>query len=421
MSNADARVGYPVRGSPPVIFPSGLRALNHSRFRLYFAGQVLSQVGTWMQSVAQSWLVLQLTGSPLRLGLISTLQFAPMLLFSVFSGAVADRAPKRRLLLATQSVLAGQALALAVLVGSGHIRYWHVAVLACLLGLVNTLDNPSRQSFVSELVGKADVVNAVALSSAGFNSARIVGPAAAGLLIARFGIAPAFLLNGLSFLFVIAALLRLRVHDERRRPAVASMLTEMREGVVYALRTPRLRLALGVLLVVSVFVFNFGVYVPLLARNVLHQSAEGFGFLMAAVGVGAVAGALTVGGIRRANPPLSLVFTAATLACTGVLALAFVRRFGAALPALFLVGFFAIVVTASCNTTLQINAPDELRGRVMSLYTLVFGGSVPLGALLVGFISQHWGVPTAFLVMGATGLAGTAAIVIGWRAGRRRH
>ncbi len=400
-------------------FPSGLRALNHPKFRLYFTGQVLSQVGTWMQSVAQSWLVLQLTGSPLRLGLISTLQFAPMLVFSVFSGAVADRMPKRRLLLATQSVLAGQALALAVLVWSGHVQYWHVAVLACLLGFVNTLDNPARQSLVSELVGRKDVVNAVALSSAGFNSARIVGPAMAGLLIARFGIAPAFLLNGLSFLFVITALVMLRVHTETRRARSTSMLAEMREGVAYALRTPRLRLALGVLLVVSVFVFNFGVYVPLLARNVLHQDADGFGFLMAALGVGAVSGALTIGGIRRSQPPLPLTFTAAVLACMGILALAFVRRFWVAVPALFLVGFFAIVVTASCNTTLQINAPDDLRGRVMSLYSLVFGGSVPLGALLVGFISQHWGVPTAFLVMGATGLVGTAAIVIGWRARRR--
>jgi predicted MFS family arabinose efflux permease len=402
-----------------VTFPSGLRALNHPKFRLYFTGQVLSQVGTWMQSVAQSWLVLQLTGSPLRLGLISTLQFGPMLVFSLASGAVADRTPKRRLLLATQSILAGQALALASLVWSGHVRYWHVAVLACLLGLVNTLDNPARQSLVSELVAKSDVVNAVALSSAGFNSARIVGPAAAGLLIARFGIAPAFLLNGLSFLFVIVALLRLGAHDERRRPRGESMLVEMREGVAYALHTPRLRLALSVLLVVSVFVFNFGVYVPLLARNVLHQGAEGFGFLMAAVGLGAVAGALTVGAIRRAQPPPSLIFIAAVLACTGILVLAFVGRFGVALPVLFLVGFFAIVVTAGCNTTLQINAPDELRGRVMSLYSLVFGGSVPLGALLVGFISQHWGVRTAFIVMGTTGLCGTAAIVIGWQAGRR--
>lgn len=396
-------------------FPSGLRALNNREYRLYWSGQVLSQVGTWMQSVAQSWLVLQLTGSPLRLGLISTLQFAPMLAFAVFSGAVADRFPKRRLLLTTQSILAGQALTLALLVWTGHIRYWHVAVLAFVLGLVNTLDNPSRQSFVSELVPKRDLVNAVALSSAGFNSARIVGPALAGLLIARFGIAPAFLMNGLSFVFVIGALLMLGARGDARRARPTTMLEEVREGVGYAMRTPRIRLALGVLAVVSVFVFNFGVYVPLLARNVLHQGADGFGFLMASLGVGAVSGALTLGALRTERPPVSLIFTAAALACSGILGLSAVRQFWVAVPALFLVGFVAITVTAGCNTTLQLSAPDELRGRVMSLYTLVFGGSVPLGALLVGFVSEHWGVPTAFVVMGATGLASTLALIATWR------
>ena len=395
--------------------PSGLRALNHAGFRLYFTGQVLSQVGTWMQSVAQSWLVLQLTGSPLRLGLISTLQFAPMLALSIFSGAIADRVPKRRLLIATQSVLAGQALGLAVLVWMGHVQYWHVASLAFVLGLVNALDNPTRQSLVSELVGKADVGNAVALSSAGFNSARIVGPAAAGLLIARVGIASAFLLNGLSFVFVIAALAALRLPEAGRRARATTMRQEVAEGLRYALTTPRIRLALSVLLVVSVFVFNFGVYVPLLARNVLHEEADGFGFLMAALGAGAVTGALALGALRQGRPPLSMTLAAAVLACIGVVSLSLVRQFWAAVPALFVTGFFAVVVTASCNVTLQLTAPDELRGRVMSLYTLVFGGSVPLGALLVGVVSEHWGVPAAFVAMGGTGLAVTTALLVAAR------
>jgi len=396
-------------------FPSGLRALNHPGFRLYFTGQVLSQVGTWMQSVAQSWLVLQLTGSPLRLGLISTLQFAPMLLLSVFSGAVADRLPKRRLLIATQTVLAGQALALAGLVWAGHVQYWHVAALALVLGIVNTLDNPTRQSLVSELVGKGDVGNAVALSSAGFNSARIVGPAVAGLLIARFGIPLAFLLNGVSFVFVIGALLRLRLPEAAPRARTTTMLEDIVEGLRYALLTPRIRLALGVLLVISVFVFNFGVYVPLLARNVLHEEADGFGFLMAALGMGAVSGALTLGALRQARPSLSVTLAAAVVACLGILSLSLVRQFWTAVPALFVTGYFAVLVTASSNATLQLSAPDELRGRVMSLYTLVFGGSVPLGALLVGFVSEHWGVPAAFLGMGAAGLAGTTGLLLAAR------
>ena len=396
-------------------FPSGLRALNHRDYRLYLTGQVLSQVGRWMQSVAQSWLVLQITGSPLQLGLISTLQFTPMLLFAVFSGAIADRFSKRRLLLFTQCVSAAQSFALAGLVWTGVVQYWHVATLALLLGLINTLDNPTRQSFVSELVGREDVSNAVALSSAGFNSARIVGPAIAGLLIARLGIAPAILINGLSFLFVIGALGMVRARDGARPPRTTTMLEEVREGVAYALGAPRIRLALGVLFVMSLFVFNFNVYVPLLARDVLHQEADGFGFLMASVGVGAVSGALTLGAVGRARPSLALTFAAAAVACAGILGMAAVREFWAAVPALFVTGFFAVVVTASCNTTLQLTAPDALRGRVMSLYTLVFGGTVPFGAFLVGLVSEHRGVPVAFLGMGTTGLLSTAALFIVWR------
>jgi MFS family permease len=398
-----------------VTFPRGLRSLNNRDYRLYLSGQVLSQIGRWMQSVAQAWLVLELTGSPLQLGLISTLQFTPMLLFAVFSGAVADRLPKRRLLLFTQSVSTAQSLALAWLVWAGLVQYWHVAVLALLLGFINTLDNPTRQSFVSELVGKDDVGNAVALSSAGFNSARIVGPAIAGVLIARLGIAPAILLNGISFLFVIAALILLRVREAPRRARTTTMLEEVREGIGYALSTPRIRLALGILFVVSLFVFNFNVYVPLLARSVLHQEADGFGFLMASVGLGAVSGALTLGAFGRTRPLLSVTFGAAFVACTGVLGMSVVHAFWAGALALFVTGFFSVVVTASCNTTLQLTAPDAMRGRVMSLYTLVFGGTVPFGSFVVGFVSEHWSVPIAFLAMGATGLVGTAALFMGWR------
>lgn len=396
-------------------FPRGLRSLNHRDYRLYLSGQVLSQVGRWMQSVAQAWLVLELTGSPLQLGLISTLQFTPMLLFAVFSGAVADRFPKRRLLLFTQSVSTAQSLALAALVYAGLVQYWHIAGLALLLGFINTLDNPTRQSFVSELVPKEDVGNAVALSSAGFNSARIVGPAIAGVLIARLGIGPAILLNGISFLFVIGALLLVRERGGARPARTTTMLEEVREGLAYALGTPRIRLALGVLFVVSLFVFNFNVYVPLLAREVLHQGADGFGFLMASVGVGAVSGALALGAFGRSRPAMPLTFACSIVACAGIFGTSAVREFWTGALALFVTGFFAVVVTASCNTMLQLTAPDALRGRVMSLYTLVFGGTVPFGAFLVGLISEHWSVPVAFLLMGGTGLLGTAALIVGWR------
>src|SRR3989454_4436534 len=259
-------------------FPSGLRALNHAAFRRFFLAQLVALVCGWMHTVSQSWLVLTLTDSPLRLGLIGTLQFAPILLFSIFTGAVADRVPKRRLLMATQVTLAALALVLAALVLSKSVRYWHVAVVAVLAGLAQTFDGPARQSFMAEMVGKADLVNAVALNSAAFNSARIVGPALAGMLIGRFGVVPSFVINAAGLLGVVLALATLPARA-RAAPRGTTMLQEIGEGVRYAARTPVIRLVLGLLFVVSITVFNFTVYVPLLARHVLGLGPEGFGFL----------------------------------------------------------------------------------------------------------------------------------------------
>lgn len=401
-------------------FPSGLRALNHDDFRRFFSAQLVSQIGTWMQSVAQAWLVLQLTDSPLRLGLIGTLQFGPMLLFSVVTGAIADRLPKRPLLMATQAALAAQALTLAGLVWSGHVQYWHVGVLATLAGFANTLDNPARQSFVVEMVGKDDVINAIALNSAAFNAARIIGPVVAGLLIARFGVVPAFVINGTSFLVVLATLGRVRAEGRPRRQGDTTIRQEILEGLRYALRAPEIRLILAVLLVVSLCVFNFSIYVPLLARTVLGQGAEGFGFLMAAVGVGAVAGALTLGVAVRRSPSPALLFATAGVACAALMTISMVRHFWLAALALFVTGFAGIITVAGCNTALQITAPDRLRGRVMSLHVLVFGGSVPFGAFVVGAISERWNVSTAFFVNGAAGLLALTALVAAWRMSERR-
>jgi predicted MFS family arabinose efflux permease len=372
-----------------------------------------------MQSVAQSWLVLQLTGSPLRLGLISTLQFAPVLLFSIVSGAMADRLPKRRLLLGTQIALGSLALVLAALTWTGAVQYWHVATLALLMGFANTLDMPARQSFVVEMVGKDDLVNAVALNSAAFNGARMVGPAAAGLLIARFGVASAFLVNGLSFLVVIAALTRIRAEGRPRPRAGTTLLQEVGEGLAYVRRTPQVAVVLALLLVVSLCVFNFSVFVPLLAREVLDQGPEGFGLLMAAVGVGALGGALSLALLGRRPPGLRAITAAGVTACVATLALAGVRHFWLAAIVLVIVGYASITFMASCNTTLQLSAPDELRGRVMSLHTLAFAGVFPLGAFMVGAISEAFGVPAALLTGGGAGLVAVAVITLAWKRFRR--
>jgi predicted MFS family arabinose efflux permease len=397
-----------------MIFPSGLRALNHLDYRRFFLAQLVALVSGWMHTVALSWLVLQLTDSPLRLGLIGTLQFSPILLFSIVTGAIADRLPKRRLLVATNLTLATLALGLASLVASGHVRYWHVGVVAVLAGLAQTVDGPARQSLMAELVGKADLVNAVALNSAAFNAARIVGPAVGGLVIARFGVVPAFVVNAAGLLVVAAALVMLPARAAAPRRGT-TMAQEIGEGVRYATRTPVIRLILGMLFCVSITVFNFTVYVPLLARNVLGLGAEGFGFLMAALGVGAVSGALAIGFRRAGPPPLWTMMGAAALALGGLLSLSAARHLWVAAALLFATGFFGLVLVASCNTRLQLAAPDELRGRMMSLYTLVWGGVFPIGAFVVGAISEGWGVSTAFFVQGAAGLIALAGLSSWWR------
>jgi len=396
-------------------FPHGLRALNHRDFRRFYAAQLLALVGGWMQTVAQAWLVLQLTDSPFKLGLISTLQFSPILMFSLVAGAVADRLPKRGLLVTTQTTLACQALLLGVLVSTGRVQYGHVAVLGLVLGFANVVDQPARQSFVMDMVGKGDVANAVALNSAAFNAARIVGPAVAGVLIGRVGVGPVFFINSVGFVGVILTLLRLEARGLPARERRATMLEEIVEGLRYARRTPRLLLALGLVLSVSLFVFNFTVYVPLLARTVLGLGAEGFGFLMASLGVGAVAGALTVGGFGSREPELGRMFLSAAVAFAALLGLGLSRHAWTAAPLLFVTGYFGIMLMATCNTSMQLRAPDALRGRVMSLYTWVTGGVFPIGAFLVGSISQAWGVSAAFLWNGTLGLVTLGGIMLWWR------
>ena len=398
--------------------PAGLRALGHRDFRLFWSGQLVSLIGTWMQSVGQSWLVLELTDSPFRLGLIGTLQFGPILLFSFLAGAISDRAHKRRLLVGTQSALMLQAFALAALVWSGHVRFWHVAVLASLYGLANTLDMPTRQSYMADLVPRSDLMNAIALNSAVFNGARVVGPAAAGLLVARYGTAAAFLFNGVSFLAVIAALLAIRTHGAPRARSGLGMGAEIAQGIRFAVGTPRIALVFALLISVSLFLVNMNVLVPLIARNVLHEGAHGFGLLMASLGVGAVFGALTVAVLAVGRPPLGFVVAPAVAAAILLLLLSFVSRFGLASAVLVVLGFAQIVFMTSCNTTVQITVPDELRGRIMGLYALVFAGMTPIGALLMGTIAERWGVARACQVGGTMGLLLVVTLTLVW--GRRQ-
>ncbi len=390
-------------------FPSALRALNHRDFRLFWLGQSVSSVGSWMQSIGLAWLVLELTGSPLRLGLVSALHFGPLLLLSVVAGVIVDRSPTRRLLLSTQLALMLPAFALAGLVWTGWVRYWHVATLAGVIGIVNALDMPSRQSFTVEMVGRDDLVNAIALNSATFNAARVTGPALGGYLIARYGTAVAFLLNGLSFLTVIVALAAIRAGSEARPRRGTTVRQEILDGLRYATRTPLVASILTIVGAVSMFALNHNVLVPLFAREVLREGVHGFGVLMASLGAGAVAGAVLVATLGQGRPPMAAVVGPAMGVASGLLALAFVRQFALAAALLFLVGAMQIVFLNAGNTIVQVTVPDELRGRVMGVYMMVFAGVTPVGAFLIGSIAEAAGVPAACAVGG--GLALIAVLV----------
>ncbi|HYB42138.1 MAG TPA: MFS transporter [Candidatus Methylomirabilis sp.] len=400
--------------------PTGLRALANRDFRVYFSGMLVSQICSWMQTVTQSWLVLELTNSAFLLGLISTLQFGPILLLSMFTGILADRLTKRNILIFTQSVQCGLALTLGLLVWSGHARYWNVAVTAVLWGIMSALDQPTRLSFIMELVGREHLTSAVGMNSASFNVARIIGPSVAGILIARVGLFVGFLLNAAAFLVSITALRHVPARPPAPRPAAAApVMEEIMEGIAYAGRSPALRFILGLQVIVSFCVFNFSVYVPLLASRVLGLGSEGFGFLMTMLGLGAVFAGLSLGALGAREPAPEIIATATGLACAGLLGLSVTRVFWLAAVLLVVVGFTGTLVTAGCNTSVQLGVPDALRGRMMSLYTLLSGGIFPVSAFFIGAVSEAAGVSRAFAVNGALGLAGLALLLRSRRAHRR--
>jgi MFS family permease len=396
-------------------YPPALRALNHRDFRLFWIGQSISSVGSWMQSVGLSWLVLELTNSPFRLGMVSALQFGPVLLLSAIAGVVVDRTPKRPLIIATQTALMLPAFALAVLSWGGWVRYWQVALLALLIGVVNALDMPSRQSFMVEMVGREDLLNAMALNSATFNAARVAGPAIGGLLIARYGIALAFLLNAISFLAVVINLVAVRAGSQARPRRGTTIREELADGIRYATRTPLVALILGLIFSVSTFAMNHSVLVPLFVREVLHQGVHEFGLLMASLGAGAVAGAIAVAVVSYGRPPLSSVIVPGVGVAVAIVTLGFVRHFAVAAGILFLVGVMQIIFQNSCNTIVQVTVPDELRGRVMGVYMMVFAGATPVGASVVGSAAEGAGVPAACFVGGSLALLGVGFQLALWR------
>jgi len=400
----------------------GVTAFQHRNYRLFFSGQLISLIGTWMQQVAQAWLVLQLTGDPIWLGIVATAQFLPVMVFGLFAGVAADAFPKRRVLIATQASMMILAAILAALVIAGTVQVWMIVGLAFLLGIANAVDMPVRQAFAVELVGREDVGPAVALNSAMFNGARVVGPAAAGLAIGAFGVAAAFVLNAVSFLAVIVGLAlmdeeELQIGARIARPTSArAVVQNLAEGLGYVRRTEIVLLATVVVGTVATVGMNFNVLIPAFAQHELQSDATGYGFLMAASGIGSLLAALRLvfGGRPK---PIRLVIGALILGVASVV-LAAVRVFPLSLALMVVVGFGSILMAATANTSIQLAVPDHLRGRVMSVYTTVFSASVPVGGLAMGAVASGFGAGVAIALGGILSVAvGLAALAWGRQTG----
>ncbi len=385
------------------------RSLRTYNYRLYFFSQVVSMSGTWMQSVAQSWLVLSLTSSALDLGITVGLQFGPVLLFGAWGGTLADRVDKRKLLMLTQGVAAILALVLGALVVTDVVTVWMIWVLAGLTGTAMALGMPSLQSFLYEMVGPDDVANAVGLNSVVINSSRIIGPAIAGVLIAGVGIALCFFVNGVSFLAVIAALAIMRTSELHRGKPVAREPGQVRAGLRYAWRTPSLRVPLIMLAVISTLAYNYSVVLPLLTKSVFGRGGGSYGALSAAMGVGALAGALLMA--SRARPSRRLLVGAAFAFGAVTIALALAPGYYAGLGLLVLMGGTGVLFISTTNALLQLNAVDAMRGRVMALWSIVFLGSTPIGGPITGLLVRGLGVRWAIAIGGVAALA-TAAVAL---------
>ena len=399
-----------VTGSRGMNLGRGFSALQHYNYRLFWIGQTISLVGTWMQTVAQAWLVLQLTGSAVDLGIVSALQQLPVLFIGIFGGVFADRAPKRELLIVTQASQMLLALALGILVSTGTVQMWHVYVLATLLGLSNAFDMPTRQAFVMEMVGRDDLMNAVALNSMQFNTARIIGPALAGITIALIGVTGSFYANALSFVFVIASLFMMRTDRffAVERAPKGSVLGSLKEGCAYVWRMPSASLIVLLVGLLGMFTFNTQVLVPLFATDILHSGALGYGVLLTGMGAGSLVAAFVAAFAQRAR--WRLVIGGAIGICVTELAFAFSTNYALSLALMVFTGFAMITMFTSANTGIQQRVPDTLRGRVMGVYTSVNMGTMPLGNLASGALAASLGAPFAMGFGAVAALITTAAI-----------
>jgi MFS family permease len=404
----------------------GFAALGVRNYRLYWSGQVVSLIGTWMQQVSLPWLVLALGGSPIQLGFVAVLQFGPAMVLAPFGGVLADRIDKRHAMMATQVAAAAQAFILFLLTATGVVEIWMVMAMALWLGLVNALDMPIRQAMAPDLVPRHILANAIALNSMAFNAARVVGPAVAGVIIAAVaaatgsntaGVAINLAINTLTYSAVLVSLARMdptrirRIERPERHPPV---LHSLREGVSYAVRTPLVLWCLVLLGGIAAFGFNFQILLPLFATRILELNADGYGALFAALGVGSLTGSLTLAFMRQRRA-IPLMFIGGTVFVLALAGLGVARSVWLATPLVMVAGYASMLMVNTVNATVQANVSDALRGRVMALYVTVFAGSAPLGGLFAGAVADAWGTPAAFLAGAVLSAATLAVVAVGLR------
>jgi MFS family permease len=397
-----------------MIFPMRLRGLVRQTFsslkvpnyRLYFAGQSISLAGTWMQMTAQSWLVLTLTHSSTDLGFVVALQTLPILLLGPYGGVIADRSDKRRLMVVLQIAMGVQALVLGLLTVLGSVRFWEVCTLAVILGLNNAFENSARQSFVREMVGKDELRNAITLNSVTVNAARAVGPAIGGILIATVGIGVCFLVNAGSFVAVVTSLLIMDRSALRPTQPAARAKGQLREGLRYAMGVPQIAIPLAMMSLVGLLAYEFQVSLPVLARQTFHGGAEVYGFITAAMGVGAVIGGLFTA--ARGRTGLRPMIIAATGFGAAILLVGFSPVLAVAYPAMLLVGWASVSFIAIGNSTIQLNAEPEFRGRTIALWQVAFQGTTPVGGPLIGWIIAETDPRIGLAVGGLACLAAAA-------------
>ena len=364
-------------------------SFKHPNYRLWFMGQLVSLIGTWMQNVAVPWLVYHMTGSPFFLGLVSFTSAVPMLTLTLWAGVIADRIDRRRVLIATQTTMMLLAFLLAAAFYSNILQWWHILFFSAASGIAQAFDAPARQALVADLVPRKEMMNAIALNSAMFNGARVIGPALAGITLALTGPGWCFVINGISFLAVIVSLFLMKTPDANRQTTKKSALSEIADGLRYIMGHSEIRILIVLLAITNVFAVGYSSLLPAFARDVLHSGEFGLGWLSTAVGVGALIGALTLAALGHYNRKGLLLTVGNLLFPASVIGFAFSTSMPLSLALIAVSGFGFMVQNATVNTLIQSRVEDRLRGRVMSVYTVVFQGFFPIGALFAGTVAQH--------------------------------